>query len=134
VRGGRRPGAGRKAGSANKLTRKIADKALAEGTTPLEYMLKLLRAEPTPDADAAEKARLEAMRFEAAKAAAPYVHPKLQAIEHKGPNNGPIKVEHFDPRDVARRMAFLLAQEAHQVDKDKAPAPKPVKKKVTIPA
>lgn len=43
--------------------------------------------------------------------------------------------EHVDQRDVARRMAFLLAQEAHTADRERKPAPAPVKrKKVSIPA
>lgn len=71
ARGGSRPGAGRKAGSATKRTREIADAALAEGLTPLEYMLKILRDESqAPDA-----------RMDAAKSAAPYIHPRLAAIE-----------------------------------------------------
>lgn len=71
ARGGARPGAGRPAGAANKRTRAIADAALMEGLTPLEYMLDILRSE----------ARSDAERFEAAKQAAPYVHPRLSAIE-----------------------------------------------------
>jgi len=81
ARGGKRPGAGRKPGSANTRTREIADKAIAEGITPLEYMLSVLRDE---DAD-------KLVRFEAAKAAAPYVHPKLAAIEHTGKDGGPVE-------------------------------------------
>jgi hypothetical protein len=54
-------------------TREIADKAAAEGITPLEYMLSILRDE----SEEADK------RFEAAKHAAPYIHPKLSSIEAK---------------------------------------------------
>jgi hypothetical protein len=36
---------------------------------------------------------MDGMRFEAAKAAAPYVHPKLAAIEHSGPEGAPLTVE-----------------------------------------
>lgn len=32
-------------------------------------------------------------RLDAAKAAAPYVHPKLNAVEFTGPNGGPVQVE-----------------------------------------
>lgn len=39
ARGGAREGAGRPEGTANKRTREIADKAAAEGLTPLEVML-----------------------------------------------------------------------------------------------
>ena len=73
ARGGARPGAGRKPGAATKKTREIADKAAAEGVSPLEYMLGVLRDEKQPTA----------MRFEAAKAAAPFVHPRLSTVEAK---------------------------------------------------
>jgi hypothetical protein len=80
--GGKRQGAGRKAGSANTKTREIADKAASEGVTPLEYMLAIMREESLPeDADAAQIIAMKAMRFEAAKAAAPYIHPKLSSVE-----------------------------------------------------
>lgn len=82
--GGRRPGSGRKAGSATKRTREIADKAAEEGITPLEYMLQVMRA-PSEHEDPRVQVAREAMRFEAAKAAAPYMHPRLQATEHSGP-------------------------------------------------
>lgn len=82
ARGGKRPGAGRKAGSATKKTREIADRAASEGLTPLDYMLSILR----------DEAQGPLMRFEAAKAAAPYVHPKLASIDntHKGPDGGAV--------------------------------------------
>lgn len=81
-RGGKRQGAGRKVGSATKRTREIADKALGEGLTPLEYMLTVLRDE------SAERS----VRLSAAKDAAPYVHPRLAAVEHTGKDGGPIQV------------------------------------------
>lgn len=42
-RGGRREGAGRPAGAVAKRTREIADRAAAEGKTPLEVMLDNMR-------------------------------------------------------------------------------------------
>lgn len=83
-RGGKRAGAGRKPGSATKRTREIADRAASEGITPLEYMLQVMRA-PSAHADPRVQVAREAMRFEAAKAAAPYMHPRLAATEHSGP-------------------------------------------------
>jgi hypothetical protein len=80
-RGGARPNAGRKAGSATKRTREIADKAMAEGVSPLEFMLAIMRAEPGDIDDARLLADHQAMRFEAAKAAAPYIHPRLSSVE-----------------------------------------------------
>jgi hypothetical protein len=66
--GGRRPNAGRKQGQANTKTREIADKAVAAGITPLEYMLELT-AQPYPDnADPATLAAYDAMKMDAAKA------------------------------------------------------------------
>lgn len=71
--GGRRPGAGRKAGSATKRTIEIAN-AIAEGLTPLEYLTSVYQ---DPNAD-------EAKRIDCAKAAAPYVHPKRAPIDSEG--------------------------------------------------
>lgn len=82
-RGGARKGAGRKPGSATKKTREVAEKAATEGVTPLEYMLAVMRADAAHE-DPKVQAVREAMKFEAAKAAAPYIHPRLQAIEHSG--------------------------------------------------
>lgn len=62
---------------------------MAEGVTPLEFMLQVMRS-PSDHEDAKVQVAREAMRFEAAKAAAPYIHPRLAAIEHTGPNGGPI--------------------------------------------
>src|SRR6516162_2241933 len=64
---------GRQKGVANKRTREIAEAAMAQGLTPLEYMLAVLRDETV------EPER----RDEMAKAAAPYLHPRLAAIEAK---------------------------------------------------
>ena len=71
--GGTRQGAGRPKGSANKKTAEVRDRAAKEGITPLEYMLKVLR-----------ESKDEAACMEAAKAAAPYLHPKLASTEITG--------------------------------------------------
>lgn len=95
-RGGKRSGAGRKKGSANKRTREIADKAAAEGITPLEYMLNVMRSPMPPELQkAVDDGSLNEdvvtalmnwhrMRYEAAKDAAPYLHPRLTATTVKG--------------------------------------------------
>ena len=81
-RGGARKGAGRKAGSATQKTRAIADMAAAQGITPLEVMLEAMNS-------FRESGDLEkAAGF--AKDAAPYIHPKLAAIEHTGKDGGAI--------------------------------------------
>lgn len=43
ARGGKREGSGRKTGAVTKRTREIADKALADGISPLEVMLDNMR-------------------------------------------------------------------------------------------
>lgn len=79
-RGGYRPGSGRKKGSATAKTREIADKAAAEGITPLEYMLDVMRDVGAP----VER------RDDMARAAAPYIHAKLSAVEHSGNADKPV--------------------------------------------
>jgi len=70
-RGGARKNAGRKAGAATTKTREIADKAMEEGISPLEYILSVMRS---VEAEPRE-------RLAAANMAAPYVHPRLSSIE-----------------------------------------------------
>ncbi|MET3409480.1 hypothetical protein [Methylobacterium sp. 1030] len=82
--GGRRPGAGRKPGSATTKTREIAERAIAEGITPLEVMLTAMRHH----ADASRWDEAAGV----AKDCAPYIHPRLAAVEHKGPDDGPIRI------------------------------------------
>lgn len=77
ARGGKREGAGRKAGVPNKRTQEIMEQAEASGLTPLEFMLDVLR----DDTEEMEK------RMWAAEKAAPYVHAKLASVEHKGDLN-----------------------------------------------
>lgn len=52
--------------------------------TPLEFMLKIMRTEPPEGLQQRDELAVQAMRFEAAKAAAPYIHPRLAAVEHTG--------------------------------------------------
>jgi hypothetical protein len=70
-KGGAMPGAGRPRGSRNKRTLELQERIAATGLTPLDYMLSVLRDE-TNDV---------ATRLEAAKAAAPFVHARLNAID-----------------------------------------------------
>jgi hypothetical protein len=80
--GGARKGAGRKPGSATRKTREIADKAAQSGITPLEVMLEAMMS--LRSSGELEKAA------GVAKDAAPYVHPRLAAIEHTGADGGAI--------------------------------------------
>ena len=74
---------GRRRGTPNKSTSAKAKKAVAiaeSGLTPLEYLLSVMRDE-NEDLP---------MRVDAAKAAAPYVHPKLANIAVSGNPDSPI--------------------------------------------
>jgi len=82
--GGRRPGAGRKKGSPNKATIERQARVAATGITPLDVMLTTMRKY----ADAKDWDKASAV----AKDAAPYVHPRLAAVEHAGKDGGPIQV------------------------------------------
>lgn len=81
IKGGARPGAGRKKGEPNKKTAETRAAVEASGMTPLEYMLHVMR-------DAGEDSP---RRLAAAAAAAPYVHAKLSSIELTGANGGPVE-------------------------------------------
>jgi hypothetical protein len=78
--GGKRPGAGRKKGVQNKVNAALRQKVKAEGTLPLEFLLSIMRDPKNPTE----------LRMEAAVKAAPFVHPRLQAIEHKAPQGDEI--------------------------------------------
>lgn len=62
---------GRKAGTPNKKTAAVVEAIAASGETPLDYMLRVMR-DPVID---------YTLRFNAAKAAAPFVHPHLSSID-----------------------------------------------------
>lgn len=81
--GGARPGAGRKPGGANRLTKEAVEKAKAEGILPLDYLLQVMR-DPAGD---------ETRRIDAAKAAAPYLHAKLQPVDSTGDTTQKIAVK-----------------------------------------
>jgi hypothetical protein len=98
-RGGKRANAGRKPGSATQKTRAIADKAAEDGVTPLEVMLDNMRfahgeahvvleklvagGAEVPEAfnEFKELLRFRGIAQEAAKDAAPYLHPRLSSVE-----------------------------------------------------
>ena len=77
MRGGKRDGAGRKRGIPNKLNAALREKLNAGGIAPLEFLLQVMR-DPHQDLG---------VRLETAKAAAPYLHARLQAVEHTGDEN-----------------------------------------------
>ncbi|MFY8041620.1 MAG: hypothetical protein ACOVOD_01720 [Rhodoferax sp.] len=62
-------------------------------------MLKVMRAPLDLSLEPRELAAQEALKFEAAKAAAPYVHPRLAAIEHTGKNGAELGVHVYLPKN-----------------------------------
>lgn len=71
ARGGKRSGAGRKKGTVNKRSQEVAAAVVATGELPLAYMLNVMRDV------SADMSR----RDEMARAAAPYIHPRLASID-----------------------------------------------------
>lgn len=126
--GGKRSGAGRKAGAVTKRTREVAERALADGKAPLEVMLDNMRhfqqvaldaeatlegltadefagtvSDQTPEqqfktllAQVKKTAGFRQLAQECARDAAPFIHPKLSAIEHTGKDGGPVKLERIE--------------------------------------
>src|SRR5437763_4353638 len=95
--GGSKPGdrrGVRKHGTPNRDSTARQAEVAASGITPLDYMLKVLRDE---NADPHQ-------RFEAAKSAAPYIHPKLANIQHGDDSNNPLNTV-----TDADRTAVVLA-------------------------
>lgn len=64
---------GRKKGVPNKRTAELVARVESSGLTPLDYLLQVMRDESLD----------RATRVDAAKAAAPYVNPRLQPIDPK---------------------------------------------------
>jgi hypothetical protein len=101
-RGGKRWKAGRKKGSPNKITVAMRAKVLENGTMPLEALLQimnelieaanLMHGETYHTVNAKVIDRLELLERAAdiATKAAPYLHPKLQSVQHTGSDGDPI--------------------------------------------
>jgi hypothetical protein len=99
ARGGKRPGAGRKLGSVSKLSRQAAEAEFNKGMTPLEFFTSVMRDPEQPIG----------MRLDAAKAAAPYMHPRLTGVEVSDKNENLVNEAPLSTLEAARRLAFLLA-------------------------
>lgn len=87
MHGGPRPGAGRRKGSTNAktaieraATKEKLEALKAAGPLPLDILLGIMRSSTD-----------QSVIIDCAKAAAPYVHPKLNSIEHKGDPDNPIE-------------------------------------------
>lgn len=102
-RGGFRPGAGRPAGAVTKRTRAIADRAMAEGLTPLDVMLRAMREHATAERwdDAAKIAAL----------AAPYMHPRLSAVDLNSENETVVYQISDEPMSAAEWAAKYVTEQ-----------------------
>ena len=84
MRGGKRSGAGRPVGPAQRASKEAFAKAAEGGEMPLDYMLAVMR----------DKTADEKRRDTMAAAAAPYVHARLQSTTVKGAGeDGSILIE-----------------------------------------
>src|SRR6476620_1609066 len=91
---------GRQKGAVDKIKREAI--LAAQGITPLDYMLGIIRNEQED----------KAVRLDAAKAAAPYVHARLQTTTLAGDPEKPLKVDNLSDLEAARRLAFLMTKAA----------------------
>jgi hypothetical protein len=91
---------GRQKGAVAKIKREAI--LAAQGITPLDYMLGIVRNEQED----------KTVRLDAAKAAAPYVHARLQTTTLAGDPEKPLKVDNMSELETVRRVAFLLAKGA----------------------
>ena len=122
-RGGARPGAGRKNGSPNKATQERQRTIAESGATPLDVMIenmrfahergeevlaKILETEDGANVDSLkELLRFRELAQGCAKDAAPYVHPRLNAVEHTG-KDGKDLIPETDHRNLARAVLDVL--------------------------
>ena len=96
-RGGWRPGAGRKPGSATRKTREIAERAAAGGITPLEVMLAdMCDKFAAGDLDAAA---------DRARDCAPYMHPRLSSVRAEHRHTASARVEDLTDEELLAIIA-----------------------------
>ena len=91
---------GRQKGAVDKIKREAI--LAAQGITPLDYMLGVVRNEQED----------KTVRLDAAKAAAPYVHARLQTTTLAGDPEKPLKLDSVSELEAARRLAFLMTKAA----------------------
>lgn len=97
--------------------------ATLEGLTASEFSGQV-PADATPDeqfkfllAQVKKTAGLRQAAQDAARDAAPYIHPKLSAIQHTGPNGGPIQT--IDPSKLSTKaLAEIMAARNGDPDAD----------------
>jgi hypothetical protein len=108
--GGRQKGTPNKpAKSARVMLRREWDKAkAASNITPLDFMLKIMW----------DHHQTKELRFEAAKAAAPYVHAKLASIDHNLLTKRLTDLTHGELLELRKRYAATLTLAPTIIDMD----------------
>ena len=122
--GGPREGAGRPRGSRGKRTRESIATAEALGPTPLEVLLESMHA-----------ARAEGERAEAvdcAKAAAPYVHPKLAPTLPPNPVQEPLDYKVLSDTELAQ-LEKIYSKLLKQPPASEAPPARPCARRGRYP-
>lgn len=77
-------GPGRPKGSRNKIAGKELKEIIAGGETPLEFLIRTMQ----------DDEKDYGVRLDAAKAAAPFAHPKLASIDVNGTLNSTVVIRH----------------------------------------
>jgi hypothetical protein len=101
--GGKREGAGRKPGSVMIKTAKIAQDLTDEGTTPLEFLTAVMRDEDQP---------LD-IRLNCAKAAMPYMHPRIGSVYIEEKQDNSQILEMLEDIKVLRDAQFIDQNKEH---------------------
>lgn len=114
-RGGYRPGAGRRPGSLNVATlerrlraRQGLQMALDGGWLPLDILLAKMRNQPLPDGS-----HVDDGQFQAAIAAAPYIHARLASSDVRLESDNTHRVVSDAPLSVDEWQAQFAAQHAN---------------------
>ena len=122
MRGGARKGAGRKQGTLATRTQEIIAATMAEGITPLEHMLNVVRTPlPTQMKNESEESFMSRCKWhitrqdQMASSAAPYMHPRLNSIETKKNEDQfaeeqKAKIASMDMIEAAKRIAYVFAE------------------------
>ena len=114
MRGGARPGGGRKPGVATKVDRELRERALKGAKeTPLEYMLRIMADETAPNS------RRDTMSI----AAAPYLHAKLSNVSVTGAGGGPLQVRILRLSEAEKEDQLASEAEANKLASDAAVVP-----------
>lgn len=109
-KGGARAGAGRKAGSKNRPRISLAKinnlASISPECSPLAFLLGVMNDENQEHRD----------RMQAAIAAAPYVHSRLAAVEIKGNDAQPLRVESDLGKALQALAELARMREAPQIE------------------